>query len=125
MTFQYLTCGTLHDDDDDDDNNDMIGRWVGLVWGQADTIIVKQMKGFRRIMRPLKARGREWVHGLTSGGGGDVDGGSSKVPRLGRPSGNHGIRSGGGQEGQSRKKEKDEDEDSDGSDLVRKVKSGD
>lgn len=75
---------------------------------------MKQMKGLRRIMRPLKARGKEWVHGLVSGG--DGGGGPSKVSKLGRPSGRHGNGRGGGQ-GQSKKEE--EEDDSDGSDLVR------
>lgn len=58
-------------------------------------------------MRPLKARGKEWVQGLNSGGGG---GSTSIVSRLG------GSRSGsiGGGAGV-------EDVDSDGSDLVRRI----
>lgn len=63
-------------------------------------------------MRPLKARGKEWVHGLNSGGGGG--GGSTvtagSVSRLGRPRGS--VQSSGGL---------DEEVDSDGSDLVRSV----
>lgn len=79
---------------------------------QADTIIAKQMKGLRRIMRPLKARGKEWVHGLNSNGptmSTSSGGGGNTVSRLGRP--RQGSSAG----------VLEEDVDSDGSDLVRMV----
>lgn len=61
-------------------------------------------------MRPLKARGKEWVHGLSSGSGSALP--SSNVSRLGRPSRSAPGVGGGGMDNE-------EDVDSDGSDLVR------
>lgn len=68
-------------------------------------------------MRPLKARGKEWVHGLNSGSAGSLTTmvyGHGIVSRLGRPGNNCPQGAGGSVT---------EDVDSDGSDLVRKKKA--
>lgn len=81
---------------------------------QPDTILAKQVKGLRKMMRPLKARGKEWVHGLNSGSAGSLTTmvyGHGIVSRLGRPGNNFPQGAGGSVT---------EDVDSDGSDLVRK-----
>lgn len=72
------------------------------------------MKGLRRIMRPLKARGKDWVHGHLNSSGGQgstssmMTSNGQTVSRLGRP--RHGSSAG----------VVEEEVDSDGSDLVRK-----
>lgn len=84
---------------------------------QPDTILAKQVKGLRKMMRPLKARGKEWVHGLNSGSAGSLTTmvyGHGIVSRLGRPGNNCPQGAGGSVT---------EDVDSDGSDLVRKKKA--
>lgn len=93
---------------------------------QPDSILAKQMKGLRRIMRPLKARGKEWVHEMASsavGGGGSGSGGggggvvtaNGKVSRLGGGAYyRRNAKPSGGGPGNV-----EEDVDSDGSDLVR------
>lgn len=90
-------------------------RLIGIE-SQPDTIVAKQLKGLRRIMRPLKARGKEWVHSLNSGSNGrPATAGAISIIGASRSNSRMNAK---------REAPAEEDVDSDGSDMVRRVGNG-